>query len=271
MHSLVLNGDRITAGEALTTCGEILHTTLLFPSLKPSFVPLSWYLSALCTLCKEDPKKWERAKSRHIEIPAVLRCMVHDAWLLIKNRKQHALKFVKLVEDADLSISTDWCPKGFGVVDHISGDFEGIVFPLDHPIYTLFRKHSLWGELFAVIMALLTLASEGQVVTLAEDNMGCISAVKNFKSQTSYSALSQYFAKVVREKNLTIIPRYMDTDTIPADPISRLDKPNWASDFSSRCKRLKIPTGRRRTGLLKGWTDLWNDIMRVEAEYSLLS
>jgi hypothetical protein len=194
--------------------------------------------------------------------------MIFDAWQMIKNRKQHALVFVKLAEDATLFLSTDWCPQGMGVVDHVSGNFEGVLIPSDHPMNLIFRKHSLFGELFTVVVAISALAADNSVVALSEDNMGCLQAVKTFKSSLSYSALAQIFAKVVREKNLTIVPSYMDTDTIPADPISRTDKKDWFSKFSARCALLKIPVGHRMTGALDGWRDLWNQIMRLEAKYS---
>mgnify|MGYP001479672899 CR=1 FL=1 len=271
VHNLILCAESVTAAEALTICGQVMHATELFPSLKPSFTPFSWFLSGLCTLCKADPRKWERAKARRIAIPPVIARMVHDGWKMIKNRAQHATKFVKILEDADRSISTDWCPRGMGFVDHISGDFEGILIPTDHPMTIFFAKHSLFGELFIVTLALIVFAKPGQVIALAEDNMGCIQAIKKYRSRASYSALSMKFAEVVREKQLTIIPRYMDTDTIPADPISRTDKKGWSLRFSERCKKLKIPKGRRLFGALNGWTDLWNDIMIIERKYSLLS
>ena len=270
VHRLVLHGESITAGEALTTCGQIMHTTDLFPTLRPTFSPLSSFLSGLCILCESDPRKWGRAKGRLIKIPDVILCMIHEGWKLIKNREQYAGKFVKLWVDADISISTDWCPKGMGFVDHTSGDFEGILIPVDHPLTIRFGKHSLFGELFIVTLALIVFAKKGQTVALSEDNMGCIQAVKKFKSKTTYWALAKRFADVVRTKELNVVPRYMDTDTIPADPISRTDKSNWESDFYSRCAALKIPTGRRLNGALDGWTDLWAELLVIEQRHSLV-
>lgn len=269
VNRLVLYGGSITAGEALSTCGQIMHTADLFPTLRPTFGPLSSYLSGLSILCESDPRKWARAKPKLIEIPAVILCMVHNGWKLIKNREQHATKFGKLWEDADISISTDWCPKGMGFVDHTSGDFEGILIPALHPLRIRFDKNSLFGELFIVTLVLIVFAKRGQTIALSEDNMGCIQAVKKFKSKTTYWALAKRFAQVCYDLELTVVPRYMDTNTIPADPISRTDKSNWKSDFCSRCKALKIPTGRRLTGALDGWTDLWDELLLIERRHSL--
>ena len=79
VYNMVVHGDSITAGEALETCGRVMHAAALFPPTKPMFVPLSFYLSALCLLCESSPKKWERVKPRRISIPPLFSaCWMRD-------------------------------------------------------------------------------------------------------------------------------------------------------------------------------------------------
>ena len=104
---------------------------------------------------------------------------------------------------------------------------------------------------------------------MAEDNMGCIYAIQKFRSRPSYAALALEFARVVREKRLTIIPHYTKSKTILADPVSRMySDPNWKTDFELRRIRLKVPKGKRLARALDGWEELWEKIAAIERRYS---
>ena len=268
---MVAHGDSITAGEALETCGRVLHTAELFPHIKPMFVPLSHYLSALCILCESSPKKWEKAKTRRISIPSIVLRMLDEGWRLIRGKKIHARRLVTIEEDADCHWSTDWCPEGMGFVDCLTGNFAGVSIPWDHPMTVRFRKNSLFGELFIVTLSLILFAEKGQVILLDEDNMGCIHAIKKFKSKPSYSLLSLRFAKVIREKELTVLPRHVGTKVIVADPISRMDLSDWRERFERRCRYSKIPIGHELPNALAGWRNLWDELVAIEHRYSLFS
>ena len=268
VYNLVVHGDSVTAGEALETCGRVMHAAELFPDIKPMFVPLSHYLSALCVLCKSCPRKWEKAKARRISVPRIILRMLHDGWMLIVSRETHALRFVHIQEDADSHWSTDWCPEGMGFVDCLTGNYVGVSIPQEHPMTIRFRKNSLFGELFIVTLSLIVFAMPGQIILLDEDNMGCIHAIKKFKSKPSYSLLSMRFAQVIREKRLTVLPHHVGTKIIAADPISRMDLPGWKERFEKRCAILKIPKGHELPDALASWENLWEELIALEDKYS---
>ena len=226
-------------------------------------------MSNLCRICKQNPRRWEKMLAKEIFVPKILLVLLYEAWVSIKNRSQNAIRYVKIVEDADWDVSCDWCPAGMGVVDKITGNYEGVRIPREHPMNVRFGELSLFGELFTVLLFLITFVSEDQVVSLAEDNMGCIYAIQKFRSRPSYAALALEFARVVREKRITIIPHYMKSKTILADPVSRMySDPNWKTDFELRRIRLKVPKGKRLARALDGWEEVWQKIVAIERRYS---
>ena len=114
-----------------------------------------------------------------------------------------------------------------GFFNLVTGDYEGVSIPKSHPLFYEYAKQSLFGELFMVVLFIWSFCKYGDVIALGEDNQGCIAAIRKYKTHRAYACLALYFAKLCRELNITIIVNYIDTDTILADPISRIGTKDW--------------------------------------------
>ena len=159
-----------------------MHATEIFPSARPSFVPLSQHMGGLAQMSLHNKRAWARNMDKYMVFPPILCRMLDAGWRSILGRKRPAVDLVKIACDANYHIHCDWCRKGMGYVDMLTGDYEGLEFPDDHEIVSVYGESSLFGELFTVAAVVKLLIPENAVVALGEDNMGCKYAIENWKS-----------------------------------------------------------------------------------------
>ena len=271
VNTLVRDGPQgVKAGFALEVIGQVMHATEIFPSARPSFVPLSHFMGGLAQMSQHHKRKWAKNMDKYLVFPPVLCRMLEDGWKKIVGRSRPAIDLVRIACDATVHVHCDWCKKGMGYVDLLTGDYEGVEFPDDHEIVQFYGRESLFGELFTVTTVLELLIPQNAVVALGEDNMGCIFAIQNWKSHPTYAPLALYYAQVVREKNITVVPYYVDTNSIIADPISRIwdRKYHFWDEFRRRLKLFNVQMGERRCGALDRWTEVFGEVMAVRKRYS---
>ena len=122
----------VKAGFALEVIGQAMHASEIFPSARASFVPLSQHMGGLAQMSQHNKRAWARNMDKFMIFPPILCRMLDAGWRSILGRKRPAVDLVKIACDANYHIHCDWCRKGMGYGDMLSGDYEGIEFPDDH-------------------------------------------------------------------------------------------------------------------------------------------
>ena len=248
-------------GFLLSLAGQIAYVMDLFPAMRPWFAPLTWYLSQVNAICKDDKAMWKRWAHKIVRVPKLVIVMVIKGWASIYKQKANALDLVKLDIDANRKFSCDWCPEGFGSLDHDSGDYFAVKIPSGHE---LSENRSTFGEYFTLYVACRTWCREDDDVSIDEDNDGCIAVVEKFMARPAYADLSMAFSRWSAGMNVTVFPRYTSTKVIIADPLSRSHEPGWFEEFERRAAYFGVTIGRR---IHVDWMTPYEEVLQLRKEY----
>ena len=61
----------VKAGFALEVIGQAMHATEIFPSARPSFVPLSQHMGGLAQMSLHNKRAWERNMDKFLVFPPI--------------------------------------------------------------------------------------------------------------------------------------------------------------------------------------------------------
>ena len=248
-------------GFLLTLAGQIAYVMDLFPKHRPMFAPLTWYLAQVNSICKDNKAMWRKWKTKIVQVPAIIIAMVIEAWATIYKRSANAVDLVKLDFDANRKFSCDWCPDGFGAIDHDSGEYFAVKIPRGHE---LSENRSSFGEFFTLIVACRTWCKKGDDVSIDEDNEGCIAIVEKYMAKPSYCDLTMVFGQWSIEMEVTVFPRYTRTSVIIADPLSRSHEPGWREEFKERAANFGVEVGEE---IQVEWEEIFEEALQIRKKY----
>ena len=230
-----------TVGRLLSIAGRLSHVCEIFPWARAYLAPLTWLMSGCNTICKTSPGLWRTIKDATVPVPQIVLDLIWEIWEKVYKRTTSAIDFVLIEEDCVLKLSTDWAPTGIGCVNMTNGEYVGIPIPKCHVMYTEHRKQSTFGELMGAYLAIefWTRGTSGMRISLRGDNIGALVALQRWRSIRVSGPLVLMFARLIESRRIIIIPRYVNTTAIVADPLTHVgDKSEknktWWRDFRFR-------------------------------------
>jgi hypothetical protein len=248
----------------LSLAGNISYVMDLFPRIRALFAPFTWFLSQVNAICTDKKHMWKRWMKKYVQVPKILISMVLEGWSLIYKQSANALDLVRMGCDANVRFSVDWCPQGGGSHNFTTNEYFRILWPKGHE---LTQNCSTKGEYLMLLVAARRWCKPGDVAEIDEDNEGCIAVVEKFKSKRSYGGISIVFGRWSHRNNISIHPKYVCTDDITADPLSRSNDEGWFDDFLERCSRRGTSTG---TEVEADWESTWAEVLEVRSRYPIL-
>ena len=245
----------------LSLAGNISYTMDLFPQIRPLFAPFTWWLSQMNAICKDNKRLWKIWKEKYVAVPKILVDLILEGWRRIYRKRAEAISFVKLGFDAKTKITVDWSTKGGGSQNLSTNQYFTVVWPKGHE---LTKNKSSKGEFFMLHLAYVVWHVRGQDIEADEDNKGCISIVQKYRAKPSFGAISMLHGIHTWETGVRVFPKYMSTNDITADPLSRTCDKNWFEEYQERCRRKGVPVGDR---IQVVWEPVWEDVLRIRKRY----
>jgi hypothetical protein len=246
-----------TIGRLLQIAGRLAHVCEIFPWARPSLAPLAWILAGANAICKSDKAAWRKLAKRTFMPPKIVVDMIVEIWKEILGKSTKATIFVIIEEDCDMMISTDWAPSGLGMVcvwnkrdPSRNGEHIGVPIPEHHPLRTNHEHQSTFGELFAEFLAIefWTRNTVGMRISVRGDNTGALITLQRFRCIPVNGVLVMMIARLLKEREIVLVPRYVDTNSIVADPLTHVGdrsvkNKTWQADFRRRMNFMHFEIG----------------------------